>query len=1241
MQLIDGKPVYAATDLVGFLACEHRLALERAAMLGLVAKPFRNDPSIDIVAKRGDQHERNYLEALRESGSRVVEIHKDGSKVQPLDGTPEAEPAARDPGADLRAAQDETIEAMRAGADVVYQATFFDGTWRGHADFLLRREHAPGEPDSAFGPWHYEVADTKLARHVKASAILQVCSYVELLTAIQGRQPEFLHLVLGGKQRLRERLRVDDFMAYYRRVKGDFEAAVGVRGEGRPVVYPPEGTYPEPNDHCEVCRWVVACKAKRRQDDHLSLVAWASRRQRDALAAKDVGTRGALARLELPMASKPDGIGEVTLARLHNQARLQVASDGLKPPLFERLPLERDKEGAIVPNRGLLGLPAPSPGDLFLDLEGDPYALDDGIDYLFGLLEPAVAEDDARLAALPLPPQLDPVPRHVPKFHGFWSLDAAGSVTAAAERAAFECTVDFIVERRARDPGMHVYHYAPYEPTAFGRLAQRYGTREEEVDQLFRDDVLVDLFRVVRQSVRVGVESYSIKRLEPLYGLDRAIDLKDAGSSIVAFEGWLELGADEAAAQGPAILQQIADYNRDDVVSTLALRDWLEAQRSALERDMGAALPRPGTPARDGEDAPEPSEARKAALELVARLTADAKDDPAERAEDPPGAARWLMAQLVEWHRREDKAAWWRFFDLMDMTDEQLFDEKEPVAFLQTLGEPVLARTGTETQLFAYPEQEHDISPGTEVFDPRRDPDDTGAAGTVVAVDRAMRTLMLKRPKARVGSPMPTALVPRDILPTWNLVSSLHRTGAWIADHGVDGADAPLLAARRLLQRIPPAPDASHPESLRAADESALDAAVRLGLALDGEVLPIQGPPGSGKTYTGAHMIVALARAGKRVGVTANSHKVIGNLLDGVAAADAKTRRPGDRPVRIGQKPKRDATPTSARALPLASNADVEAALRGGDVDVVGAVAWTWCLEQMAAPEPILDVLFVDEAGQMSLANVMACAPAARSIVLLGDPQQLDQPTQGSHPPGAERSALGHLLRDPAGLQPDRATIAPHEGLFLDRTWRLHPDLCDYTSHAFYEGRLLPVDGLERQLVVGGETLSGTGVRMVSVPHHGHETASPEEGASVVALIRELLDARATWFDIDGEEHTLDTSGVIVVAPYNDHVAQIELALAEARIEGVAVGTVDKFQGQERPVSIYAMGTSAPELAPRGLEFLYSTNRLNVATSRARAVAAVVCSPALLRVACHTPRQMRLVNALCLAAEATKDARMR
>ena len=268
MQLLEGAPVYSATDLVGFLACGHRFELERAAMTGLVKKPIRSDPTIELIQERGFEHERRYLDDLRAAGRTIVEIARDGSAANTRAG--------------LRAAAALTEAAMQEGADIVYQATFFDEAWRGHADFLLRVDHAAGEPPSALGAWHYEVADTKLARHVKAGAVLQICSYVDQLEQIQGRTPEFLHVALGGSARETVSLRVDDYMAYYRRVKADFLAGADAGAAGPPA-YPPTNTYPEPVEHCDVCRWWADCSDRRRADDDLSLVAGISSRQRRGL----------------------------------------------------------------------------------------------------------------------------------------------------------------------------------------------------------------------------------------------------------------------------------------------------------------------------------------------------------------------------------------------------------------------------------------------------------------------------------------------------------------------------------------------------------------------------------------------------------------------------------------------------------------------------------------------------------------------------------------------------------------------------------------------------------------------------------------------------------------------------------------------------------------------------------------------------------------------------------------------
>ncbi len=1172
MQLIDGRPVYSATDLVGFLACSHRLALERAALAGLVPKPMREDPQIDLIAKRGLAHERRYRDELVASGRSVVEIQPDGSLA--------------DRGEALRAAASSTIEALKSGVDVVYQATFFDGRWVGFADFLLRVERP-----SALGSWSYEVADTKLARHVKGGAVLQICSYVEQLTAIQGLEPEFLRVVLGGSAHATESLRVADYMAYYRRVKHEFEAAVAA---AEPV-YPVTATYPDPVEHCDVCRWVVQCKAQRRSDDDLSLVAGITARQRRELKARDIRQRGELAALDLPIRPRLDGVTDASLQRIRDQARLQVESDAPNPIRWTLLDPERDANRVLVADRGLLVLPEPSAHDLFFDIEGDPFALEDGVEYLFGVLEPSRA---------------DPERPDQPYFHAIWSREVDGSVTRPAEKAAFESLVDLLIHRLDTHPDMHVYHYAAYERSALGRLAQRHATRELEVDRLLRGGVLIDLFRVVRQGLQAGLESYSIKRLEPLYGLVREVELRSVGSSIVAFETWLEGGTDENGAVGEAILATIGGYNRDDVLSTWRLREWLEARRPELAAMIGEAVPRPGAnPDAERREMPE-REVR--AERLGSALTSRLPDDPTTWSE--ADRARWLLAQLLGWHRREDKAFWWRYFYLCGLTDEDLIDEREPIGAVTLVEDLGPSGRGGRRQAFSFPPQDHRLGVGDRVDDPRFE-DQTG---TVLEIDDVARRIVLHRTRSHVDQGLPTSLVPQEHFRVEVLEDSIARSAEWVAANGID-APGEFRAVRDLLMRA--GPRLANADLLRRADETGLAAARRLALELDHGSLAIQGPPGSGKTYTGARMIVDLVRAGKRVGVTANSHKVIGKLLNEVEIAAREATTPG-RPVRLGQVPARDSPPTCAAAMPLTSDG-ILVPLEAGAVNVVGGTAWVWSRPELAGA---LDVLFIDEAGQLSLATAVAIAHAAKSLVLLGDPQQLDQPLQGTHPPGAERSALAHLL----GVE---ATMPAHLGLFLDRTWRLHPDICTFTSEVFYSKRLEPEAGMERQALLGSPELGSTGMRWAAVEHEGNSTDSEEEAEHIAALVRDLLNGDTGWRDDRGGERPIGLADILIVAPYNAHVDRIADALTAAGYPSANVGTVDKFQGQEAPISIYAMASSTPEEASRGMEFLYSLNRLNVATSRARCVAVVVASPALVRVACHTPRQMQLANALCRLVE--------
>lgn len=1178
MQLIDGQPVFSATDLVGHLACEHLTALERAAAAELVPRPHVVDRELDVIRRRGVQHEERYLAALRSEGRSVVTIEHNDEEAR---------------GARIARQADETLEAMRSGADVVYQATFFDGRWLGYADFLLRVDE-PGSP-SALGSWHYEVADTKLARHVKAGAILQICAYVDQLTRLQDLQPKRLHVVLGGSAGGRVTLRVDDYMAYYRTAKRRFEKTVL---DGAPPAWPPT-SYPEPVEHCGVCRWAVVCGDRRRTDDHLSLVAGISGRQRTALVERGIETVAQLAASAVPFVPPIEGTTAASIERVRAQAGIQVQGRAVAPKLLYELFLPPAGE-AIPRERGLAILPPPDPGDLFLDLEGDPFAFDDGIDYLFGVLDVSG------------------------QFTPFWSFDPDGSgdISLAGEKAAFERLMDLLTARLTRHPGMHVYHYAPYEPTALKRLMGRHATREESVDRLLRGGVLVDLYRAVGQSLRASVESYSIKRLEPLYGFARSEGLRDAGSSIVEFEEWLELGDGDRPAS--SILASIEAYNRDDVISTLELRNWLEGRRAELAALTGQEVPRPAPASPDAP--PELTEADQRIQVIADALTATVPPDVTDRSSEQQ--ARWLLAQLLSWHRREAKVAFWEFFDRMGKDDAAMVQDRTMLGPLEVIGpigepwKPTPKAKLRQTWRYRYPAQDFDIGSRDDLYDPalyREQPDVKWSAwkvgARVHAIDERDHTIDLAW-RTDVEPRHPEALNPLNIIGDADQRAALRRIGEWVAEQGID-ASGPWRAGRDLLLRRPPRAGQAAGASLRIEGESELDAARRLVLALDHSTLAIQGPPGSGKTYTGARMILSLLAAGKKVGISATSHKVISNFLSNVLAAADESSEPLD--IRAVQKISHGVSGVDDRRVSVREgNGDVRSGLADGAFNLAAGTPWLWSSEKS---EGLLDVLFVDEAGQMSLANVLAMSGSSRSLVLLGDPQQLDQPIQGTHPPGADRSALAHLL----GTED---TMPEGLGLFLDDTWRLHPDITRFTSEAFYEGRLRSRADLGLQAVTTRRLVSNAGVVLTESDHERAENESVEEARLVAEIVRGIVEGQSTWRDRHGTERPITYDDVLVMAPYNAQVGAILQQLPEAR-----AGTVDKFQGQEAPISIYSMTTSTPELAPRGLDFLYSRNRLNVATSRARCVAMVVATPALLRVRARTPEQMRLANALCQFVE--------
>jgi predicted RecB family nuclease len=1059
-------------------------------------------------------------------------------------------------------ARQATLAAMKSGAQAIVQASLVSGDWRGRADVLLRVERL--EQPSSFGNWSYEVVDCKLARETKAETILQLCLYSELVTELQEAAPEFFHVIRPNVGFQPESYRLSSFAAYYRVVKRALEDAVK---PGSSEIYP------EPVSHCDICRWWKACDGRRRLDDHLSFVAGASRLQRKELLLQGVPKLESLAKLPLPIPFNPSRGAREGYTRIREQARIQLEARTENQLKFEFL----DRE----PAKGLFRLPSPSIGDIFLDFEGDPFVREGGLEYLFGV----VTTDNGPLV-----------------YKSRWALDRA------EERAAFEWFVDFTFERMARFPDLHIYHFGSYEPAAIKRLMLRYAIREEEVDRLLRGEVFVDLHGIIKQGIRASVEQYSLKEMERFCDYLRSVPLPEANQARHFIEHQLELSlSPRLTGEACGIVE---GYNEDDCRATERLRYWLESLRAELIK-KGDEVPRP-QPKNTSASTEVTAHQQRVAV-LFEALTHDLPVEPAERT--PEQSARWLLAHALDWHGREEKVKWWEFFRMKYLSEEDLYDEKtalEGLSYRQRMPK-MSPRERAPIDQYDYPSQECSISRGDTLYTL-----DEQKFGDVVAADPVARTIDVKKP-VKLDGFHATAVFAYARYPTDEQSKSILRLADWIVANGID-SPGDYRAARDLLLRSPPRLIAGQRLKMDP-DETSLQAACRLGLALDRSLLPIQGPPGAGKTFTGARMICALVNQGKKVGITAVSHKVICKLLDEVIGAAREMNSAG---VACGHR-KEGADCDSRPVHEFGTNEEALQSLQGGGVNVLGGTPWLWCREEFSDS---VDVLFVDEAGQMSLANVLACAPAGKNLVLLGDPQQLEQPQSGHHPEGSDISALAHLLDG-------RRTISEGQGLFLAETWRLNPAICKFTSELFYEGRLLPVKGLERQNIQGPAPFFGAGLWFVPVIHEGNQSYSAEEVDEVAAIAEILTRAGSTWTDHSGTQRPLTFDDILIVAPYNNQVNRLTDRLPRAK-----VGTVDKFQGQEAAVVIYSMTTSTAEDGPRGMEFLYNLNRFNVATSRARCASIVVSSPRLFSPECHTPRQIELANVLCRYAEISDTSKL-
>ncbi len=1059
---------------------------------------------------------------------------------------------------DGAAARLETLSAIERKAPIIYQAALQNERFAGFSDFLLLDASE-----------RYQIWDTKLARSPKPYYVIQLCCYSEMFAAMTGGEmPEKFGIILGTKDKVQ--FRVEDFIHYYHQLKARFLAMQdGFTGD--------LADRPEPLPGADHGRWTSHAEKFFEDTDHLVRVAGITVGQIKKLKGAGISTMAALAAASSAQIPK---LAAETLEKLSAQARLQCATrqDRAKAPDAMARYEVLSQMGSNGEPVGLAALPPVHPADIFFDMEGYPLVAG-GLEYLFGAIS------------------IDPKTGSL-VFQDWWAHDRD------QEKLAFEGFIDSVHARWKQNHGMHIYHYASYEVNAISRLSTRHDTRQDEVDDLLRANVFVDLHKTVRHGLRIGEDSYSLKSIEHLYRPKRSTEVTTAVDSIVQYAHWL------ASKQSPdwkqsAILKGIRDYNEDDCKSTSELSAWL--RKVAAEHRISFAQPAASAPT--GGPAPkELSPAVIARQEAVAKLR--------KQTDILSGS----LADLVDFHRREEKPMWWRMFDRAEATSEEHRDDSGCIQGIETVGAPA-AEKQSQVQTYRFdPAQECKLAADgrtTVMFAHNIEP-----KFTLAALDAEEGTLQLKignkslREKLGGSFPRRGSVLQYEYVPAAAIQAALTE----VADrHLSNDLHAPISA---LFGRSAPA------TVLQGEAESAIDAAIRVAGSMSGGCLVVQGPPGTGKTYTAAAVITALLAAGKNVGVASNSHKAIVNLL--ISCGEAAKKSGGTlRGIKVGGEAEGALFADNPSLLHVESNKDARAAYGGG---VVGGTAWLFTLPEW---EGALDFLFIDEAGQVSLANAIAMARCAENIVLLGDQMQLEQPIQGTHPGDAGLSSLQYALKDLNASKPDapvfHAVVPKNYGIFLGESRRMHPAVCRFISEIVYEGRLSSHPDCERQTIAvpseGANLVTKeNGVLFVGVEHDGNIQQSDEEVEQVKAIYKQMLGRSYTASD--GTNRPLALEDFLFIAPYNAQVRALQAALPER----ARVGSVDKFQGQEAPVCILSLCSSYGEYGSRGLAFILDRNRINVAISRAQCLAVVVADPRMASADAGSIGEMMLLNLFCKLA---------
>ncbi len=1126
MNYNNGTLNFSPSDLTLYMESPFASWMEHYAILYPEITPESDQPDLmmGLLQAKGNAHEKATLAELTSKGLSIENLSKSDNTVA------------------------STINAMRTGVDVIYQARLAKLPFYGRADFLMKVAGA-----SILGDYHYEIWDTKLSKTIKPNFIMQLCCYVDMLEDLQGCRPNNIGIILGNNEKVS--LRTNNYFYYYQQLKKSFLSA---HNDFNPK------DRPDPADSKSWGRWTKYVGSFLSEVDHLSQIANITRSQIKKLNKSGIQTTPELISSDNVRIS---GINLNVLTKLRAQAKIQKESTTKEKPLFSIYVPEANQK------QGLALLPPHSSLDIFFDIEGFPLE-EDGLEYLWG----SVFFDEHGNR----------------KFKDFWAHNKK------EERQAFKNFIEWAYLRWEQDPNMHIYHYANYEIAACRKLMGRYGICEHEVDQLLRNEVFVDLYKIVKSGLLLGEPRYSIKNVEHLYREKRKTAVGSGDESIVFYDNWREV-PDGDSWQTSKILNYIREYNIDDCNSTQELVVWLRQRQSEnnIKYIGKTAIIEP----KIKENITERIQLRDALLEHSTQLAFD---------NNPDANIAEIFAWSLEFHRRENKPMFWRRFDRSGMEDHELLDDLNCLAnCTRTNKAPFKPTPRARNLAYEYrfdPDQE--FKGITQYYFILGEKTEDGKDCKVALVkdqsnfEDGIIVLQAKNEPPSIINLVPDEHVNPDPIP-----ASIQTQAKAFYDNQL-GSCAILDFLRRAAPNIH---GYKSGEPIVTSDnaEERLGQIIKAVANLNNSYLVIQGPPGAGKTYTAMHVIATLLKLGKRIGICSNSHKAINNLLINTAQYCKENKINALFVCTKNTDPMLD-------QLKIKVLENSELSLEIHKECVVGTTAWGFSRDDLAN---IFDYLFIDEAGQVSVANLIAISRSTKNIVLMGDQMQLAQPSQGTHPAESGSSILDYLLHD-------TPTIPEKLGVFLGTTYRMHSAVNHFISCAIYDGKLKTDLENDKQIIKIPDGYSGilnkdAGIIFVPVEHQGNTQASDEEVEEIKKLVNELLGRIFT--NKKGEQKSIGWKDMLFLAPYNHQVNKLQKSLGE----NAKVGSVDKFQGQEAPIVFLSMCASDASESPRGINFLFDKHRLNVAISRTQCLAIVVANPTLSQITASSVEQLSLVNIFC------------